>query len=148
VGHYESTYPYYEIPWSYTFTLTVDWFHFVTGVNVASSRKRVVPIIDYDFELQSIKVTRDTGAVPTADEFSITLYDASGYNQLSSGMLPLSWWNRRRAALFNSVYPVPSMVYPVKTQIAFDVQSNICNTDEDFPKTYQMEFQGIARKPK
>lgn len=151
VGHFESAYRYYEIPFSYSFPLSVDWFHYVVAPNTESVRSFGLLISNYDFELQTIRVTRTNGVaagtVPTTEEFSAAFYDASGYNRLSSGMLPLSWWNQRRAANFNSVFPVPSMVYPVGTEIRFDIQSNICNTDPDFPRTYQIDFQGVARKP-
>lgn len=141
---YQTPYQYYESPYSYQITIDINFF-LSQG---AGPRSFVVPITDFDFELQMVAIQETTagviGPLP-ADPFYITLFDPSGYNALSN--LPISprWLNYFQGGNFFSCFPAPTLVYPVDSAIRFDIDSLINAVGG--ARSFQLSFQGVQRKP-
>lgn len=141
---YQTPYQYYERPYSYQITVDVNFF----ASAGAGPRSFVVPVTDADFELQMVAIQEVTsGAIQAlpADPFWITLFDPSGYNALSN--LPISprWLNYFQGGNFFSCFPAPTMVYPVNSEIKFDIQSLI--NAGGGARQFQLSFQGVQREP-
>jgi hypothetical protein len=130
----------------YNFALAVDWRHYDAGGGVLAPRRFVQQILNYDFELQAISVAFASGAAASTDFFQILLYDAGG-TQLSSLPLNPRFLNLAGTRTFGSVFPVPSVIYPIGSFLQFDITSLICNTDGAFPKNYEITFHGMERVP-
>jgi hypothetical protein len=135
-------------PYSYLFTLNLNWFAWTAAGLAQIPRTFTVEIQDYDFELHQISVVNaTTGAVPTTELCQVQLYDATAKRALSSAPVNLSFLNAVRSA-YSPVFPVPPVVYPVWTQIRFDVTSLVCNSDGSSPYSLQFLFTGVNRIPK
>lgn len=151
----ETPYKYYEKRYSFEYSLTL---------NVASGtppQRQIIPMDAFDFELLEIMIsdagdTTGVGALQTAD-FSVQLYDAN-MHQLSSAPLLQGFINSGRVSTggsgtgkgngappYQAVMPCPSIVYPAGGNIVFDITSLLCATS--LPKTYNISFLGIWRKP-
>jgi hypothetical protein len=142
-----SNYRYYERPYFYRFALSLNWRRYTAVPGPAEApRPFAFTIPNYDFELNYITVRRTNGTLPATDDFLLLLYD-SGQFMLSSAPLPLRWWNFSGAGNFGSVFPVPGVLYPLGSQVQFDITSMICNLDADFPREYELVFGGIERVP-
>jgi hypothetical protein len=148
VSPLDSNYVYYERPWTYQFTLTLNWRRYVSLPGpVEPPRRFSILIPNYDFELNWISVRRSpSGALPATDDFLFQLYDR-GQFRTSTAPIPLRWFNFSGSADFGSVWPAPGILYPLGSQIEFDIVSMICNTDGDFPRVYDMVFGGVERVP-
>lgn len=137
-------------PYTYPFQLNLNWFHWTNAAAGIPDipRRFSIDIQDYDFELHYITVTNlVTGARLTTDLFSMLLYDPSGFRPLATAPLPQSYWNNNRNEYGNPVFPVPPLVYPVWQRLAFDITSNVCNTDASAPYGFQICFCGCRRIP-
>ena len=136
----KSAYQYREYKWGFPIDLTLAVF------NGADPVRFIVPINDYDFELQRIAITYADGTAVTSPDFGVTLFDP---NRHAFSNLPLNvdFINNAfvRFASQKSVFPVPSILYPTGSQIVFDVSSYLCETGGD--QDYQILFDGLQRLP-
>lgn len=138
---YQSSYEYWERQFTYTLPITLNYY----ADQGAASRQFSVEISDGDFELQSISICRqDVPGVLPADPFRITLYDPSGYNQLSTQPVSPRWVNWLQNN-WGSSFPSPCLVYPVQSQIKVEIESLINLADG--PQQYQIVFTGVERMP-
>lgn len=143
----ETPYPYYEKVYSYVEAIEIDFF----VDQGAAPRRFEIPIEDNDFELQTIQVARLDGTqfIPLADNdpFLIQLYDASGYYRLSNLPVPVRWVNYFQgstpATRYFSVFPCPTIVYPIEGLIRFDITSLLDSGGGS--QTFQFQFNGIRR---
>jgi hypothetical protein len=134
-------------PWTHSFSLNLNWFAWTAAGLPEIPRIFTFDIRDYDFELHHIDIANAvTGAVLTAPLFSIQLYDATAKRQLSSAPVLCDYINYNRTA-YAPTFPVPPLVYPVWTQVRFDITSLVCNTDGSAPYTIQISFVGLQRIP-
>lgn len=155
-GIYQSDYEYYEHPYSYELDVTIDFF-FDAG---AAPRRFSIPVTEYDFELQKIGVhaipaedrgdgNGNGGPPPQSlgpDPFLFLLFDPTGYRALASQPHPARWVNYWETALnFQSVFPVPTYVYPFGSNIEFELTSLLNAAGGN--QSYQFSFQGVRRVP-
>ena len=148
---YQTEYQYYESPWEYPIDINVNFF----ADSGAAPRRFDVQIENYDFELNRIAISETTGggsAVLPADPFLVELFDASGYNVLSAdavtgGPAPMSprWINWKQGGGFHSSFPTPTLVYPIRSTIRFDITSLI--NAAGGARTFQFVFGGVSRRP-
>jgi hypothetical protein len=142
---HNTTYPYHELPFSYQFGLGLNWGHWInsTGAGVANNpRKFVVPVQEVDFELCSITVTYSNGLPVNTNDFRLSLYGPDGFTLLSSAPMNLGFFNAVPGNYLygNPVFPVPPLVYALKTNIKFEITSMLPFGAE---KEYLINFNGI-----
>ena len=148
-------YKYKEQRYSYEYALTVATGHWTTNTSgvATPAARQVIPLDNYDFELLGISISASTtpGATGTlqTNDFQVMLYDPN-MHQLSNLPLNQGWINRGKptpaaAPPYQSIFPVPSIVWPAGGNIVFDVTSMLCAADA--PKTYNVSFEGIWRIP-
>lgn len=146
-------YAWREVPQIYEIDITINFAHFVgvtTSVNPA--QRFTVPLDNYDFELFNILVSQPgpgSAVGLTTNDFALTLYDAQKH-QLSDLPQPVlmvsnSKPSAARQQKYQSVVPVPPLVYPAAGEIVFDVTSLLCSTS--LPQSYNIAFQGVWRVP-
>ncbi len=136
----KTPYQYREMKWQSQITFTLSVF--------AGSDPVVLylPVNNYDIELQRVSITSDIGAAITTEDFAVQLHDPNGHQFFSMPILMgfinavQSGWRTRR-----SIFPVPSVVYPVGSQIRIDISSLLCAAGG--AKSYQIMFDGIQRLP-
>lgn len=146
---YQSSYEYYERPFVYRTSITIDYAAYsAAGPPIAYNppRQFEVNVANYDFELMGINALRaTTGAAVNVDEFGVLLYDASGQNRLSNRPVPIGHLNTLQTETYFSVFPDPTLVYPINSSIKFEVESYLCSTELD--RTYEIDFLGVMRVP-
>lgn len=140
-------YKYREKKYSYSINFTI------TSAAGSAPVRQSQLIDNYDFELQRISVCYanspgNTGTL-TTDDFLIQLYD-SNMHGLSDLPLNQSYINNGRTSFhvptsFQSIFPVPSIVFPAGAAITFDITSLLCSTS--VPQSYNIIFEGIWRIP-
>jgi len=132
-------------PYTYNHKLNLNWSAWTAAGLPQLAQTFTIEIQDYDFELHCINVTNTvTGAPLTAELFQIQMYDATAKRALSTQPVNISYLNANRNA-FTPVFPVPPIVFPVWTQIRFDISSLVCNNDPNLPYTLQISFIGVNR---
>lgn len=135
-------------PYTYNFALNLNWFAWTAAGLPQIPRTFTVEIQDYDFELHYISITNATNGAPVVQEImQVQLYDATAKRALSTQPVNSSMLNNNRTA-YSPVFPVPPLVYPVWTQIRFDITSLVCNTDGSSPYNLQLSFVGVNRTPR
>lgn len=132
-------------PFTLVYPLTIDWYRFVSLPAAAIERPRryAISINTQDFELQRIRIRNADGSAVATNFFQIQLYDALE-RPLSNAPVLQSFVNNLSSG-YNSVFPVPPVLYPVRRDLRFDITSLICNTDVTFPKSYTISFEGVHR---
>jgi hypothetical protein len=152
INPWASAYRYYERPYQYQRDILVDWRRYVAlPGQVERPRTFSVEIRDFDFELYAISmVNSPAGTQIAATDFQIQLF-GPGQGELMTAPINHEFVNHTGPAAnlqqFASVFPVPPVLYPVGSEIQFDIVSLICNTDPTFPRTYSFMFQGVQRVP-
>ena len=144
---YQTRYKYRELPYTYAFTLTINWAHWTasTGQIINNVRTFNVPVLNTDFELCSIGVTYSNGQPVTTNDFRMTLYAADGVTRLSSAPINLPFFNYLAPKQYGQpVFPVPSLVWPRKGLITFDILSMLPFAGFAV-KQYVVHFNGIWR---
>jgi len=144
---YRTDYEYRELPFTYTYDLTVNWGRWTNGVDGIPNNVRQfsIPILDTDFELCSIGVTRDDGSLVTTNDFQFALYDASGAQRFSRTPVNLPYINFNAPQQYGSpVFPIPSLVWPRKGLLTFDIGSML---PFGTTRAYKIHFTGIWRQP-
>lgn len=148
---YPTTYKYVEREFSYSFPLLVNFRATTAGANgspATEARTFVQPVRNYEFELHEIRVTNASDGTPlTTNDFQILLFDPTGQSQLSDVPVNINAINAKSGNGFESVFPVPPMVYPIDGRIKFQIQSLIPFADATFPRNYNVQFVGVERIP-
>jgi len=136
-----TAYPYREFKWQNNVNFTLSVFAGSDPVTF------YLPTNNYDVELERISITYQSGAPLTTEDFLIQLYDPNSHAFFSIPILSgfinnaQAGWRTRR-----SIFPVPSVVYPVGSQIRFDITSLLCTLGG--AQSYQIVFDGIQRLPR
>jgi hypothetical protein len=149
---YRTKYEYHELPYTYQFGLGLNWAHWANsaGAGIANSaRKFQVPVLEVDFELCGINVTYIDGTPVLTNDFQFQLYAPDGYTLLSSDPMNLAFFNGVPGKANNTsyqygspVYPTPTLVYPVKSNIKFEITSMLPYGTQ---QSYVINFVGIWR---
>jgi hypothetical protein len=144
----ETPYRYYQVPQIITAQAALTWTGRIAPAYTipAESRRFFVQVTDYDFELYRMSAVRQAPAgawVPSVLDAKIMLYDAVG-NRLMSAPVVDGFLNSC-VANFNSEFPIPPLLYPVGSNITFDVTSLLVAAN--VPMTINVAFQGVWRKP-
>jgi hypothetical protein len=113
---------------------------------VEAPRTFVIEIVNFDFELHTIRIRHTDGTVVANEEFLLMLFD-SGEHQMMSAPVGVRYLSYSGNPVFGGCFPVPPILYPRTSLLRFDITSLVCNTDLVFPKTYSIEFDGIERIP-
>jgi hypothetical protein len=143
-------YPYYERPYTLTTAIVVAWAGRAPAAfqQLTVGQTFVVPVQDYDFELFKmsflIQVAQAPVPVPSVDKVKMTLYDVEGRQMMSAPVVDELL--NDISVNYNSVYPVPPVLYPVGSQIKFDIWSLLIDTE--IPATLEVNFHGKWRLPK
>lgn len=143
---HNTDYAYHELPYTYQYPLTIDWGHWTDGTNgiVNNTRSFGVQILETDFELCAIGVTYADGTQVNGTDFQMSLYDPSGSVRLSNLPVNVNYWNLNPVdnVYGSPVFPVPSIVWPTKGFINFELTSML---PFGTAKSYMFHFMGIWR---
>jgi len=144
---YETPYKYYLRPFAYTQSVTVSNTGRIASAyqGLQGSQQITVEMHDYDFELQYIEllITLSGGSQIVSDTYvKIMLYDQ--YQSQFFSRPVLDSYINYTSANNSSVWPCPTIVYPVGSFIRFDVWSLLTQTQ--VPATLQVTFGGMWRK--
>jgi hypothetical protein len=147
----ESTYSYYDKPYTIRQQITVDWTgNLAAAYQVKASPRRFSVYVDnYDFELHRIVVTvQKTGAGATVPSMAnaaikLTLYAVGERALMTAPVVDLLL--NGNTSEYNSIFPVPTIFYPAASQILFDITSLLLDTE--VPATVWLDFVGTWRFP-
>ena len=144
----DSAYRYQEKPFAIVTDMIVNWSGrlFPGETVIAGGRQFSTPVQDYDFELHYITMTQQRfgGAVlPCNQSIKLMLYDADG-NQLMSAPV-CDFFLGAGSINYNSLFPVPPLVYPAGSQILYDIHSLLANAS--VPMALELAFCGARRMP-
>lgn len=144
----DTAYRYQEKPFAIVTDLVVNWSGrlFPGEVVMDGPRQFNMQVQDYDFELYYITMTQQRfgGAVATCDQsIKMMLYDADG-NQLMSAPV-CDFFLSANGNNYNSLFPIPPLVYPAGSQILFDLMSLLANAS--LPMALELAFCGVRRMP-
>lgn len=140
----ETAYRYYDRPYTIRTDFTIGDAFGTPPV------QHTVTVPDRDFELQSIVALIDKGSrgggtptVRAAHDFKMTLYDAR-QNQLSDAPV-VDEYICAGGPDYNSIFPCPTIFYPVNSVIRFDIVSLLAAADVTAAVT--ILFNGLWRFP-
>lgn len=148
---HHTSYAYRELPYTYCIDVTIDWSRWTDGVNNIPTAPRTfyVEVLERDFELCALDVQRMDTGVPLASpaDFKLSIYDVARTTKFSSSPVQIRYMNdndRDDSAYSNPVFPVPSLVWPTKGLIQFEVTSllNFGAAAQHF----RFHFNGIWRE--
>jgi hypothetical protein len=146
----ETAYRYYEKPFAIVSDIVVNWSGklFPGETVVANGRQYNVDVQDYDFVLHHIALTAQLvggqGAIQPCDHaVKLMLYDVDG-NQLMSAPV-CDFFLGSGSLNYNSLFPVPPLVYPAGGHILFDIHSLLANAS--LPCNLEITFFGTRRIP-
>lgn len=160
---HRSNYRYRERKYTYSYSLTLNFAHFTAGGAATGPQRFSLQLDSYDFELQRIAITpANLGATPPTgqtgtlltNDFRIGIYDAQyhstsgsvrGDSRLNQGYINAGRPSPANAPPYQSIWPVPTLVYPAGGQILFDIVSMLCSNQ--LPITYNIAFEGLWRIP-
>lgn len=130
------------LPFVRHYSLVLDWYRYVSlpAAAVEPIRYRAIDIDNYDFELQRISILDDASGDPVTTEFALELYDSTG-DRLSNG--PVLAGALNYLANPAAGWCTPGVVYPMRRQLRFGVESLLCNTAVVLPRTYTIAFEGV-----
>lgn len=143
---HETKYSYHELPYTYPFALTLNWSHWTDAASGIPTNPRVfsVPIFSDDFELSAIGVSNADGTPVTTNDFQLSIWDASRSQLFSSIPLNLPYVNYNGPKQYGRpVFPVPSIVYPIRGSIQFSIRSML---PFGVNRNYVIHFMGIKRR--
>jgi len=144
----ESTYQYYTKPYTVTFDFTITWAGRMAPAYqiVDVPRQYTTQVENYDFELHRITATitkAGAGLTVVDAAMKLRLYDAWGKAMMSDPVLDI--FLTENGPDWNSCFPCPTVLYPAGSEIKFDVQSLLIDTEVPAPVT--IEFHGVQRFP-
>lgn len=140
--------PAIETPYTYSETLTIDWYRYISLPAAVVEHPRVfrVQVDDYDFVLQRLRLCNGDGTALTGATIQLRLYDDQD-RALSSAPVNQQVLNSAVAG-WGSCFPAPAVIYRRGSTLRFDVTSMVCNTDVAFPKDIRLELTGYRRIPR
>lgn len=138
----------YDYPFMIQSQVTVDWTGRLapTYTVVDSPRAFVQPVTDFDFVLMAINVTIQTATdeFPVQSEAKVKLLvqDASRLQMMNVPILDkfLSAGSQE----YNSVFPVPGVLYPTQSEIRYSVVSLL--VEAELPATLYIDWIGVYRR--
>ena len=143
-----ATYKYKEKFWSYEVDVTIDW----DGGLDPQPHRFFQDVQDYDFELRRITaVTKTKGQSDVFwtpwGEWKMMLFDQNRNQLMSAPVMDYFLLDNNDGIPgfndYNSVFPIPAVLYPTGSQIMFELTSLILGSDLD--ATYQLRFEGARR---
>lgn len=146
----DTAYRYQEKPFSIVTDMIVNWSGrlFPGETVMAGGRQFNTPVQDYDFELHYISLTElRTGAIvgptPCNQSIKLMLYDADGNQMMSAPVC--DFFLGAGSINYNSLFPVPPVLYPAGSQILYDIHSLLANAS--VPMALELAFCGARRMP-
>lgn len=148
----DTTYHYYEKPFAIVDDIVVNWSGrtFPGELIIADGRRFSTPVQDYDFVLYYITLTEQLlgaqlpGTVQPADHsVKLMLYNVEGDQLMSAPVCDFFLGAGSRN--YNSLFPIPPLVYPAGSQILYDVHSLLANAS--LPCNLELVFTGVRRIP-
>lgn len=132
LGNYpqESRYKWKTVPFTYAYTGVLGWNIFSSLVPpvIAPAQQFNVPVNDYDFVLESIRITYSRLATPTVFvplnffAFGMVVYDAQD-RKLSNDWAYANYFNDDPGNQWRAMFPVPGLMYPADSNIKVDINS-------------------------
>lgn len=149
-----TSYRYYEKPYIIADDIVVTWPGRLLPAMavVASGRQFATPVQDFDFALYYIVLTEQRwnalgqgpGVIqPCNQSVKLMLYN-SDRDQLMSAPV-CDFFLNAGGRNYNSLFPVPPLVYPAGSQILYDVHSLLDSTM--VPCNLEVAFCGVRRFP-
>lgn len=143
-----TSYRYHEKPYAIETHPTVTWSgRLFPGETVMDGGRQFnVPVDDFDFVLHHITMTQQLPLEtlqPCDQTIKLMLYDVDR-NQLMSAPV-CDFFLNSGALNYNSLFPVPPLLYPAGSQILFDIHSLLANAS--LPCPLQIVFNGVRRLP-
>lgn len=145
----DSGYAYYHKNFTYQKDILLNWTRFdnvITPTAISAPRTFVIPVQNFDFEL--LAISYEVGEVVGRVLFGFTLYDPITDRQWSNrgtSLMAMSMLDANIAGAGSWGAIIPSILYPVNTQIKFDIWSY--NPDDSDPPTINLQFIGRRRMP-
>jgi hypothetical protein len=146
----QSTYKYRLLPYSYTIRFFIDWdvYAYIAGVPAGRSpaQQFYIPVNDLDFELWGlVDEGAPIGAGPPASHAKLQLYDSARRQRFSNPVLVDYFAYNSPLSVGNAI--APPILYPVGSQIKFDLYSMMFTTEPAFPLEREWTFFGAQRVP-
>jgi len=144
-----TAYRYHSRPYTITTDVPVTWAGRIAPLyQVLEGPRQFSVLVDTnDFELQvihaMIQLEGAAAPIPANGHVKITLYDQN--QQALSNTPVLDSYLSDCNADYNSVFPVPTLLYKANSLIRFDVTSLLIDTD--IPATLTLHFIGAWRFP-
>lgn len=147
-----SSYKYYEKPFSYPYTLSINNYGIVGGV-IQPPVQQIIPVTEYDFELRRVELSLQSNN--QTSQFKILLYNqdwrqVSNLPVLSNLFCHINPTTQTGGEPFQgkelSFFPSPPLLYRVNSVIRFDIFSLLASPTV-LPQTFQLLFNGVRRIP-
>lgn len=146
----DTAYRYQDTPFSIVTNIMVNWSGrlFPGETVLAGPRQFNVQVQDYDFVLYYITLTEarlgGAGTIqPSNQSVKLMLYDANREQLMSAPVC--DFFLGANAFNYNSLFPVPPVLYPAGSQILYDVTSLMANAS--LPCPLEIAFHGSRRMP-
>lgn len=146
----DTAYRYTDMPFAIVLDMVVNWpGRLLPGQLVMDNGRQFnTQVQDYDFELHYITMTEallgGAGVVqPSNQSIKLMLYDVDG-NQLMSAPV-CDYLLGAGSRNYNSLFPIPPLLYPAGGQILFDIHSLLANAS--LPMALEIAFCGTRRMP-
>jgi hypothetical protein len=147
-----SSYKYYEKPFSFPYTLSINNYGIVGGV-IQPSVQSIIPVTEYDFELRRVELSLQS--TDQTSQFKILLYNqdwrqTANLPVLSNLFCHINPTVHTGGEPFSgrelSFQPCPPLLYRVNSVIRFDIFSLLVSPTA-LPQTFQLLFNGVRRIP-
>lgn len=149
VKPYQTDYPYYEATKVYRQTITIDYGGRIGPAyqGLQGTRQFSFVVEDYDFEVyrMSFLMTKNGASAPSVPvaAFKMQMYDQNRENLMSAPVVDV--FINSLSNGYASCFPTPPLVYKVNSQIRYDIQSLLLDTE--VPATLDIYFEGVNRIP-
>lgn len=138
----------YDFPFYMQSQVTIDWTGRLapTYVTKANPKAFIQPVENFDFVLMGVDITIKTATdlVPVQSDAKVKLLiqDASRLQMMNVPILDkfLSLGGQE----YNSVFPVPGVMYPTQSEIRYSVTSLL--VEAEVPATLYIEWVGVYRR--
>jgi hypothetical protein len=147
-----SSYKYYEKPFSYPYTLSINNYGIVGGV-LQPSVQFIIPVTEYDFELRRVELELQSSN--QTSQFKILLYNQDRRQVANLPVLSnlfchinssVQGGGEPFAGKELAFFPSPPLLYRVNSVIRFDIFSLLVSPTA-LPQTFQLLFNGVRRIP-
>lgn len=147
-----SNYKYYEKPFSYPHTLSINNYGIVGGI-VQPQVQFIIPVTEYDFELRRVELQLQSAN--QSSQFKILLYNQD-WRQVANLPVLSNLFCHINSSVHTggepfagnelAFFPSPPLLYRVNSVIRFDIFSLLASPTE-LPQTFQLLFNGVRRIP-